>query len=188
MRTFLTILALALAPSGAWAVNIHHKVIADEYYRPVMPYITLYSTNTQTIAATNAVQYLSFESHQNGTGYFTNINNSTWSVVEGGVYEFCFSGIADITSLPAGKISMWGRINGVDVPDSNTIVSVVTAAVEHTLAMCWVGPLNAGDNFAAMTHGTDTDLQWLATPAQINPTRPACPSLIMSVKKVSALH
>lgn len=186
MKKLAIIIGLLFTASYGRAVT--YTIPADSYGRPVMPYVTLYSTYTQSIVATDAAQYVELNSHSNGDGYFTQINKSTWSVVEGGVYEFCFSGIADITSLPAGKISMWGRINGVDVPDSNTIVSVVTAAVEQTLAMCWIGTLNAGDNFAAMTHGTDTDLQWLATPAQINPTRPAVPSIIMTVKKISALH
>jgi hypothetical protein len=104
------------------------------------------------------------------------------------VYEFCFSGIADLAQLPTGTIEIWGRINGVDVPDSNTAASITSAALETTVAFCWIGPLNANDQFAAMTYGDDTDLQWLYTAAQTTPARPAIPSIIMSVKKVSALH
>jgi hypothetical protein len=182
---------LALLVLIPFQINVEAKsytIIADEYNGAIVPYITLYSTYTQKIAATNAVQYLELNSHSNGDGEFTQISKSTWSVVYPGVYEFCYSGIADLTGLPAGEIEIWGRINGVDVADSNTIVSVVTAATEQTVALCWIGPLNAGDQFAAMTYGSDTDLQWLYTAAQTTPARPATPSFIMTVKKVSGLH
>jgi hypothetical protein len=188
MKRLFYILGLLTITSNGWAVNIHHKLLADEFNGAITPYITLYSTYTQKIAATDAVQYIELNSSYNGDGKFTQISKSTWAVVDPGVYEFCYSCIADITGLPAGNIEFWGRIDGVDVPDSNTKVSVVTAAIEQIVAMCWVGPLNAGSTFAAMTYGTDTDLQWLYTAAQTTPARPAVPSIVMTVKKVSGLH
>lgn len=170
------------------AGNVYHKILADDYNGAVLPYVTLYSTYTQAIAATDAVQYLELNSSSNGGGKFTQINKSTWSAVDPGVYEFCFSGIADSTTQTAQEIEMWGRINDVDVPDSNTRIRLASAATEHILSVCWIGPLNAGDTFNAMTYGSSTDLRWLYIAAQTEPVRPAAPSVIMSVKKVSAVH
>jgi len=184
----LVLIALLLAsPSLGECTNYHYKIFSDGNDGAILPYITLYSTYTQSISATDAVQYIELNSHLNGDGHFTQISKSTWSVVDHGVYEFCYSGIVDITDPPSGKMEIWGRINGVDVPDSNTIVAVVTA-VEQVVALCWIGPLNANDTFAAMTYGSDTNLRWLYTAASSSPDRPATPSFIMTVKKVSGLH
>ena len=191
MRSLLAAILLTaslLAGEAQAAGNVYHKILADDYNGAVLPYVTLYSTYTQSIAATNAVQYLELNSSSNGDGKFVQINKSTWSVVDPGVYEFCFSGIADSTTQTAQEIEMWGRINDVDVPDSNTRIRLASAATEHILAVCWIGPLNAGDTFNAMTYGSSTDLHWLYIAAQAGPVRPATPSVIMSVKKVSAVH
>jgi len=190
MTRLAIIFGLITAPilsGGVWAANVHHKVLADDYNGVIHPYITLYSTYTQKIAATDAAQYIELNSHSNGTGFFTQINKSTWSVVYPDIYEFCFSGIVDLIQVPGGKMEMWGRINDADVPDSNTRVSVPTAAIEQTMALCWIGNLNAGDTFNAMAHGDDVDLQWIYTAAGTAPTRPATPSIIMTVKKVGGI-
>lgn len=151
------------------------------------PHAVIYSTVTQAIASTAANQHITFSTAAHFYG-FTTTNWSTFTVTNEGIYEFCFSGIADITALPAGRIEFWMRKNGLDITDSNTIISITTANQEMTMAVCLIENFNSGNTFTAMTYGSDTDLQWLYTAASTTPTRPATPSVILTAKKISELE
>jgi len=150
---------------------------------------TFYSLVTQAIVNTAATQVIALEEHEDLL-YLTHdkvTNNSRIYVPWDGSYEVNFSGIADLTQLPAGKyIEVWFAIDGTDVPDSNTRVQISAAAVEMTVAVSAIVDVDAGGYIELKTWGDDTDCQWIATAAGALPTRPATPSVIVTVKCVNA--
>jgi hypothetical protein len=87
------------------------------------PHGTFYSLATQAIANTAAVQAIALEKDEDvhGLTHDLAVNNSRIYVQSSGSYELIFSGIVDLTALPAGKyIEVWPAIDGTAAPDSNT--------------------------------------------------------------------
>lgn len=188
MKKILTIFLLCTATGGVWAANAHHKLFsesADGF--PITPHAVLYSTYTQVQTDGSAAQYIELNSSYHKYG-FTQVNKSTWQVTNAGIYEFCFSGIADLIQVPPADIEVWLRINNVDIPDSNTIVAITNAVTEMTVAVCLMEEVAANSTFNMMSYSADTDTQWLYTAAGTTPTRPATPSVILTVKKISGIE
>lgn len=154
-----------------------------------IPHGTFYSLTTQAIADPSAVQVVALE--KNGDILYLvhdeSTNNSRIYVPYDGSYEVIFSGIADLAALPANKhLEVWFRIDGTDVPDSNTRVEIPVNGIEQTVVVSAILDVDAGSYIEVMTWGDDTDCQWLATAAAAGPTRPAVPSVIVTVKAVNA--
>jgi len=155
----------------------------------LLPHGTFYSLATQSIANIANAQVIAFEYDADVEllTHSTVTNNSRIYVPTKGSYEVIFSGIADLVQLPANKhIEVWAAINGSYVTDSNTIVEIPNISIEQTVAVSWILDMDANQYLELYTWGDDTDVQWLATAAGTNPTRPACPSVIITIKKISS--
>ncbi len=171
----------------------NNAVSIDEYGWVLFkrPHGTFYSLVTQAIAdpAVNT-QVLAFENEIDNEGliHSNSVNNSRVYVPTSGSYEICFSGIADLANLPGAKyIEVFLKVDGTAVADTNTRVQLVNAGVEMTVAVALVVDLNAGQYIELGTWGDDTDCQWLYTQlTTATPARPDCPSVIMTVKKISS--
>lgn len=156
------------------------------------PHGTFYSEVTQAIANTAVnTQVLAFEKEIDVEGliHSTITNNSRVYVPTAGSYEICFSGIADLKSPgPATKyIEVWLKVDGASIDDTNTRVAIPNLATEMTVAVSLIVDLNAGQYIELGTYGDDTDCEWLYTAlAGASPSRPDCPSVIMTVKKISS--
>lgn len=151
------------------------------------PHGTFYSLATQAIVNVAAVQTIALEEDDDvhGLTHDTVTNNSRIYIVYPGSYEIIFSGICDIASGAVNKhIEVWPAIDGSAVTDSNTRVHIASLATEMTVVVAFILDLTAGQYIEMQTWGDATTVEWLATAAAAGPTRPAVPSVIMTVKQI----
>jgi hypothetical protein len=142
------------------------------------------SSDTQAVAVTSDAQVITFSSIE--LSY--NIDHTSagrFTVRESGVYLITFSGVAKESLSDKTHIEMWLRVGGVDVARSNTRVELATKETEWTVVVSFLYKFTSGNFFELWTCGDSLTTSWLATNAGSNPTRPACPSVIMTVNKIS---
>ena len=120
---------------------------------------------------------------QSGTHTATNI--SIFTIGTSGTYGFIFSTLCDCTSGNGTTVDIWFRKNGVDVDRSNTRVQIATQSNVVISIADIILDLIVGDEIEMFWVGSSTDDRLLAVAAQVSPTRPATPSTILTIKKVS---
>jgi len=151
------------------------------------PHTVISDSTTQTIANAANAQLITFDTngHLEGMTHSTTVNPSRVYVEHGGHYMLFISAIADLSGGTNQQLDIWLRINENDVPNSNTIV-IIGGTSKQTLAVMLDADLVAGDYVEFVMAGTNTSVRIEATGTQTNPTRPACPSVILSAFKVSS--
>ena len=91
----------------------------------------------------------------------------------------CNGGLGD-------HIDIWARLDGSPIARSNTICEFAMANAEQVVSCTFILPITTqNQKFELMWRGDNTNCQLLATGTQSNPTRPACPSTIMTINKIS---
>lgn len=118
------------------------------------------------------------------SGTITAICQSRFYVEEAGDYLIAMSSIVDTSNNTASLVDLWFDVNGSNVPKSNTQVGITGSGIQQTLAVSIILDLAAGDYVRAFYCGGSTATRLLAVGTQTNPTRPACPSIIMTINKV----
>jgi len=190
-RTFVAQTAnrvLAGPATGAAAAPMFRALVAADIPSnvAVMPYAMASDSTTQSIANIANAQVITFNTSELLSG-ITRTSSSRYTIITAGTYLIALSAIYNLAQTPGDKhIELWMRVDGVDVPRSNTRVHIVDVNVAATLAVTLLYTFTAGQYFEIWTWGDDTDCQWLATAAGALPTRPAVPSVIMTVNMVSA--
>lgn len=129
--------------------------------------------NTTDLLATNGVSIVN-----DITGDPTEI-----TVTQAGVYNLAFSAQLHKTSGGgATQIYIWLRVDGVDVPDSNTTLTLANNG--DLLVAAW-------NFFVSLNAGSNVQLMWQASAASIELLRnttvaplPAIPSVIATINRV----
>jgi len=157
-------------------------VVADTVY-----WLRTVDANTFTLAATSALAAdITTSGSQSGVHTATCV--SRFTVSEGGLYAVNLSIIAD--SSGNHTMSTWLGLNevafnGTSIARSTTTLGL-SSSVESVIAVLYNLVLVAGDTVRIYYCGSNTAAQLNATAAAANPTRPACPSVIVSVVKISS--
>jgi len=155
------------------------------------PHATFVSTQDQVIANPTLAQVVTFNTTINANG-ITLAGGTKVTLPQIGNYSFAVSAVVDNPGqASAKKASMWFRKNDVDVPYSNTYLSVgkdnptvlaVVFNLECTTVgdyyeLWWSGEVNTVqlDAFAAVP-GT--------VPATFPPAQPASPSIVLAVCQI----
>ncbi|CAB4571002.1 unannotated protein [freshwater metagenome] len=105
-----------------------------------------------------------------------------------GVYNIAFSAqLLRTQGGSANTVSIWLRKNGVDEPNTNTDITLVSNGQKHVAAWNFFVPVTCSatcDQWQLMwsTDGGFTNI-WFQE-AQTNPNRPAIPSIILTVNQV----
>lgn len=104
-----------------------------------------------------------------------------------GIYNIQFS--LQLTKSDSGNddADIWLRYNGADVPFSNTIVTVIGNGGKGIAAWNFVQTMTASSYCQIYWHSVDTSLTIYAVGTQSSPTRPATPSMIVTVDKISSI-
>jgi hypothetical protein len=106
-------------------------------------------------------------------------------VASAGTYNLQFS--CQIESTGGGSVQtmdIWLAINGNNVDNSNTQIAGNSNNGRAVASWNFVEPLNAGDYMELKFSVSDIRLGFAYDASQINPTRPAIPSVIVTLTQV----
>jgi hypothetical protein len=142
-------------------------------------YGTFFDTTDQTAAAINTGYPITFNNTDLSAGVYLGTPTSRIYVDRPGAYNFQFSLQISSTSGIAKNVYIWARINGTDVANSATRVTLKGSNEEYVAAWNFVLKMNTADYFELMWATSNTNVQLLADPATA--FCPAIPSVIMTV-------
>lgn len=135
----------------AWPIGGHISQVK-------FPYGTFYTTGDQAIGVNTATVINS--SWVEGDANRTYLDGDRIYVEETGDYFVQFSSMLTKTNASSGTANIWFRKNGVDVPDSNTKITLAGNNSEITMTVGLILDLDAGDyiQFVASASSTNTFL------------------------------
>jgi hypothetical protein len=101
-----------------------------------------------------------------------------------GVYNIQFSAQVEKTDSGNDEIEIWLSKNGQNVDWSNTTLELQGNNTELVAAWNFMSSFNSGDYFELYWHSNDINMRILTRGTQSNPSRPAIPSIILTVQQV----
>jgi hypothetical protein len=161
---------------------LHVDLTPAKTILPSNDYGSFYDTSTQTNSPANTAHVMTINS-MDGHNNITIVDGSKIKVTNSGIYNIQFSAQLDKTDSGSDDVDIWLRQNGVDVPWSNTQVTMQGNNCKLVAAWNWMLPMSAGDYAQLVWSSADADMRILAQGAQTSPTRPAIPSLIVTVQR-----
>jgi hypothetical protein len=166
------------------------EIITREWYRFLynvfvllgsgsLRYGTFFDTTDQTAASPNTAYAITFNNTDLSAGVSLGTPTSRIYVDRPGAYNFQFSLQLISSNVSTKNIFIWARINGTDVPDSATKVTMKGSGEAYVAAWNFVLRLNTGDYFELMWATSDVNVEI----HHDAPTAfcPAIPSVIMTV-------
>jgi hypothetical protein len=142
------------------------------------------STVNQYVVSTTTAYSMSAATQTSGNGVTVSAD-TRFVVASAGTYNLQFS--CQIESTGGGSaqtMDIWLAINGNNVANSNTQVVGNSNNGRSVAAWNFVEPLNAGDYMELKYRVSDVRLGFAYDGPQITPTRPAIPSVIVTVTQV----
>ena len=153
----------------------------------VLPYGN-FSSLTSQFATAATVAYpviLEYDDVKNGLTHSTAGTASADVQIDiAGTYLITFSAVAK-TNAPNDILDIWLRVNGADVPRSNTVSKFIGTGNERIVTVAYIYTFTAGQKFTLMYWGNAAGVQMVATGTAGTPARPASPSIIVTVNKIS---
>jgi hypothetical protein len=143
------------------------------------------STTTQTNTSPGNALPMTFDTADawnSGVRLGSPTPNSQVIINNPGVYNLQFSAQLDKTDAGADTVDIWLSQDGVNVPNTNTVLTLT--GNDDKVVAAWnflVQTTTANSYFQLYWTSIDTNLRILAQGTQINPTRPATPSIILTV-------
>jgi hypothetical protein len=171
---------------GAQNVTTTGTITAGAMVIP-RPYGCFSHAATITLTGGTTADAIAFDTDEvkNHITHSTSVNNSRITVDQAGVYSIIFSVIAK-GGTNNKLFNIWLAVEGSPITRTNTIQNLSTSGVERIITVEFFYTFTAGQYFQIMAWSDATNTTLVATAAQATPTRPACPSIILTVKKVSS--
>jgi hypothetical protein len=143
-----------------------------------------YSVNNQIATLVNTPNSMEFSTIDFQSGVQL-IGSDTIEVLKNGVFNLQFSAQLSRTSGGSSQqISIWFRKNGIDIPNSNTHLSVQANAGKLVSAWNYFFNLSQNDTIQIMWSVTNTAIQLLHENADLGVPHPATPSVIVTINQV----
>jgi hypothetical protein len=143
-----------------------------------------FTDGTQTNPVANAINLVTFSVTGPNNGVSISGGNAI-TVVNAGTYTKMFTTIISKTSGGTSSISIWLRLDGVDIVGSrqdldltNTLAQIFTSG-NYTLDML------AGSNIQMCWSSADTTVVLSALPAAVGPIRPTGDSVKVTLTRIS---
>jgi len=145
-------------------------------------HISMLDTTTQTIASAGTPQVITFDTTVRADKIAVT-STSRFTVNEAG--EYLVNATASVTAGAANKlIDVWIRVNGSDVANTNSKRTIVNNEVKALPIGGLVITLTAGQYVEFWMNGDDTSVALQSYVAGVTPTRPATPSIFMTLQKI----
>ncbi len=150
------------------------------------PHASVLSSATQAIAVANTAQAISFnvDLFKEKCTHDTVTNNSRVYVNEGGQYVASIIAYVASTGGSNKEIDLWFAINGTNVPNSNVKTKLLTVNDEKTISITMPLVLTSGQYVEVYMSGDSTAMSLLSSAAGVSPTRPASPSIILTIDRL----
>lgn len=150
---------------------------------PRLFYGDWYDTTNQTAGNINTAHAVKMNSAGAVSGFELNAGGTEIKALNAGRYNFEFSLQFTSSNSSTSRVYVWYRKNGVDVPNSNTVLTI--ASNGGKLAPSWNFPvlMNANDTFSLMWAVDSTSVSLSAEPALA--FAPSIPSVILTVSQTN---
>jgi hypothetical protein len=118
---------------------------------------------------------------------FSIVSGTRITAANSGIYNLQFSAQLLQTTNNAAEISIWLRKNGNNVPNSNTDLTIEKISGGGKLVAAWnfFVELNATEYVELMWSSTRSDTQIYYEGIQSSPSRPATPSIIVTMSQIA---
>ena len=148
------------------------------------PYASYIDTTDQVTASITTAYPITYNVNDAQYGFTHIAGTSAITATYTGKYLISFSGI--FQSYTANKtFNVWLRVDGVNYDMSNTNFQLLGSAQNRVVTVTYIISLTAGQNFELVMQSNDTGGKLSFTTHQHTPERPASPSIILTVNKVS---
>lgn len=147
-----------------------------------------YDTTTQSIASTTTAYVVTMNGSDPNNDGVSIVSGSRITFSQLGVYNVCTSIQFQNTDTQIHDATVWFRKNGVDLANSASYVSVPNShgGVPGNLIFYVDLPqkLQTGDYMEIVWRATNTNVTLATLPAGTSPTRPAAPSVLVTVHQI----
>jgi hypothetical protein len=158
-------------------------------FTPLLKYGSFFSTETQSATTINTPKAMTLNETDISNGVsFSKINNSQISVSISGTYDLQFSAQIDrVVGTGTDVIDIWLRKQGVDVPNTNTKITIAGNVNQAKVIASWnfFISLNAGEYVELMYSVTDLQIQLIYEAPNLSVPHPATPSVLLTMNKIS---
>jgi hypothetical protein len=152
-------------------------------------YGSFYSTSSQPVVGAGATTLATFNSTYESNRVSIIGGSGTSSriqIQDSGPYSLTFSAQINLTSGNQPKVGdFWFRINGQDVPQSNTQMTISGKDFQTVITINFVYTFALNDYFEIAFSSDDSNFRIEALTGLTNPPRPDIPSIILSVLPVT---
>jgi hypothetical protein len=142
-------------------------------------YGSFYDTTTQTATVINTATAITFNSTDLSNGVYIGSPTSRIIVDSEGIYNFDTSFQIDKTSGGTAVFDFWFRLNGADVANSASRITIQGNNAEIFSSLNYFFDLKAGDYVELMFSVTDLSVELKTFPAAA--PHPGIPSIILTV-------
>lgn len=149
--------------------NIQNAAATTGYYG------SFYDTTTQTAAAANTAYAMNLNTTAE-SNQIAVVSNSRITFKNRGTYNIQFSAQLDQSAGATHHAYIWFRKNGVDIPDSASVVAIQGTTAENIAAWNFIVTVLGGDYVQIMWAVNNTAVTLTASPATA--FCPAIPSVI----------
>jgi hypothetical protein len=154
-------------------------IVADSYYGK------FFSSTTQTNPVVSTANLISFPNTVLNNEITTSGTAITFN--KAGVYTITYEVQAEITTGGGGDIDIWVRLNGVDLPNSNSITTIPGGGNRTIINRSFLVNIVATEVATILWSSTIANMQLTALGTQVGPTRPATNSANFLATLVKAL-
>ena len=147
-----------------------------------------YDTTDQTITSTTTAYVVSLNNSNPGNNGVSVVGGTKVTVTHPGIYNIAVSVQVTNAAVQIYDAWFWFRKNGVDIADSCSQVSVQQSHGGNPGALIFyvniIEKMAAGDYIQLVWNANDTSVSLETIAAAVSPTRPATPSVILTVTQV----
>lgn len=144
------------------------------------------SSVSQPIAAVDTIQAITYNATDASSGITLGTPTSRVVIEHSGIYNFQFSVQLESGTASSRVITIWPRINGVDVPNTGTHITIKSNTDVLVPAWNFVFAITANDYFELMWAADGNNVTLAASAAQTVPfAHPAVPSIILTVTQIN---
>jgi hypothetical protein len=146
-------------------------------------YGSFYSTQDQANAGATTANKITYNTTDISNGVSI-ASSSRITMDNGGIYNIQFSAQLDKTDSGDDAVDIWLCKNGSNVANTNTQITLVGNNGKHVAAWNFVVQAQAGDYYELCWSSADTGVFLNYITSQASPTRPAIPSVILTVTQI----